>query len=103
MILSFNRFLNERYQFKRKYTIQHPARRLNSNVRLRVTILKAIADGIVTEKELKKIIKEAGSRNVDKWLKNNASFFDVVKKYNKNKKGFNFKLSKRALKLWDSL
>ena len=78
---SFKAALNEsvneaRIQYKRKYTENHPAKTMNANTKIRSKILSAIGDGVVTEDELKGILKELNAN--PRWLHHNAGLFKVT-------------------------
>lgn len=78
-----------RVSVKRKYTEKHPAIKVNSRARVRNEVLKAMADGVITEEELDNIIKTVnGNRN---WKKSNLNLFTISED--------GWKLNSRALKL----
>jgi hypothetical protein len=69
--------LNEgRVQYKRRYTDNHPAQTMNSNTKIRSRILTAVGDGVLTEDELKGILKELNAN--PRWMKRNANLFKLT-------------------------
>jgi hypothetical protein len=83
--------LEKRVVIKRKYTENYPAKHASTSARVRNAVLDAMADGVVTEEEIKNILQtaNAGSR----WLKKNGSLFKItedeagVKSYTLSKSG----------------
>ena len=57
---SFEDFLSEgkKLQIKRKYTENHPAHTVGKTANVRNAVLKAVADGVITEDEFVKILSE---------------------------------------------
>lgn len=67
--------VNERVIYKRRYTDNYPAKKINSSTKVRNKVLDAIADGKITEDELYKILDELGSNKG--WLKRNSKLFKI--------------------------
>ena len=75
-ILEMNEFLNEkRVIVKRRYTEKHPAKNVSTAARIRNTVLEAIADGVITEEELKTILSELEANS--RWLSRNTNLFNI--------------------------
>lgn len=86
-----NDFISEKkVTYKRKYTEQYPAKVISTNARVREVVLNAIADGILTEEELDKILSEIQAHKA--WKKRNSNLFivseeDGIKRYSLSKHG----------------
>lgn len=83
--------LEKKVVIKRKYTENHPAKRVSTSARVRNVVLDAMSDGVITEEELQNILQaaNAGSR----WFKKNSSLFQVTEDEDGIK---TFALSKRG-------
>lgn len=72
---------------KRRYTESHPAKKMYSGAKVRAAIFDAVKDGVITEDEIKKILKEMGAD--ERWHKRHSYFFDISEdgKYCLSQKG----------------
>lgn len=61
---------------KRRYTDNHPAVTAGKTATVRNKMLEAIADGKITQEEFNNILKEY-SKDSSKWMRRNASYFNV--------------------------
>lgn len=75
---SFDQFVNETktVTLKRQYTDQHPAMTAGLHAKIRNKVLEAIADGILNQEELMKIVSEH-STNAKRWFTTNKKYFTV--------------------------
>ena len=75
---SFEDFLSEgkKLQIKRKYTENHPAHTVGKTANVRNAVLKAVADGVITEDEFVKILSEL-SGDYKQWRTRNKKYFFV--------------------------
>ena len=75
---SFEDFLSEgkKLQIKRKYTENHPAHTVGKTANVRNAVLKAVADGVITEDEFVKILSEL-SGDHKQWRTRNKKYFFV--------------------------
>lgn len=75
---SFESFLSEgkKLQIKRKYTENHPAHTVGKTANVRNAVLKAVADGVITEDEFVKILSEL-SGDHKQWRTRNKKYFFV--------------------------
>ncbi len=75
---SFGDFLSEgkKLQIKRKYTENHPAHTVGKTANVRNAVLKAVADGVITEDEFVKILSEL-SGDHKQWRTRNKKYFFV--------------------------
>ena len=68
--------LNEsRAIYKRQYTTNHPAKRVNNISKIRNTVLEAIADKVITREELNAILAELEAN--PRWYTRNSHLFKV--------------------------
>lgn len=67
--------LEGREVYKRQYTEQHPAKIVNANTKIRNKILEAIADGKISESDLRKILQELNAN--PRWASRNSHLFKV--------------------------
>jgi hypothetical protein len=68
--------LNEaKKTLKRRYTESYPERKMYSGAKVRAAIFDAVKDGVITEEEIVRILKELGAD--PQWHKRHKEFFDV--------------------------
>jgi len=77
--------------YKRGYTDNHPARSANEKAAIRNAILDAIQDGVLTEDEISKVIKETGAHS--RWMNRNSHYFKMTES--------GIRLSAYGLKVWE--
>jgi hypothetical protein len=65
-----------RIQYKRRYTENNPAKIFNSNTKIRTKVLSAVSDKVLTEKELKGLLKELNAN--PRWFIRNSNLFKVT-------------------------
>lgn len=94
-VLDFENFLNERkVTLKRKYTEAYPAKHISTSARVRNAVLDAVADGVITEEELKGILAEIEAHK--RWLSRNSSLFKIEEDEEGN---IVYRLSKKGNKI----
>ena len=93
---SFESFLSEgkKLQIKRKYTENHPAHTVGKTANVRNAVLKAVADGVITEDEFVKILSEL-SGDHKQWRTRNKKYFFVSEE--------GIKLSKWGMRILNEL
>jgi cytidyltransferase-like protein len=75
-LLSINDYLTEkRVTVKRRYTESYPAKMASTSAKVRNALFDAMADGHLTEDELKKILTELNANK--RWLGRNQSLFNI--------------------------
>lgn len=68
--------LNEaKKTLKRRYTENYPERKMYSGAKVRAAIFDAVKDGVITEEEIVRILKELGAD--PQWHKRHKEFFDI--------------------------
>jgi len=77
--------------YKRGYTDNHPARSANEKAAIRNAILDAIQDGVLTEDEISKVVKESGAHS--RWMGRNSHYFKMTES--------GIRLSAYGLKVWE--
>jgi hypothetical protein len=77
--------------YKRGYTDNHPARTANEKAAIRNAILDAIQDGVLTEDEISKVVKESGAHS--RWMSRNSHYFKMTES--------GIRLSSYGLKVWE--
>ena len=77
--------------YKRGYTPDHPARTANEKAAIRNAILDAVQDGVLTEDEISKIVKETGAQS--RWMARNSHYFKMTES--------GIRLSTYGLKVWE--
>jgi hypothetical protein len=77
--------------YKREYTQNHPARTANEKAAIRNAILDAIQDGVLTEDEISKVVKETGAHS--RWMSRNSHYFKMTES--------GIRLSSYGLKVWE--
>lgn len=90
----YDAFINEERVSKDLLQTNYHKKHLYVNAKVRNAIIDALRDGVITDAEMRKIIKEMGvGRN---WFIRNKSFFDIA-----HEQGvMNIRLSPQALKMW---
>ena len=75
-LLSINDYLTEkRITVKRRYTESYPAKMVSTSAKVRNALFDAIADGHLTEDEIKRILTELNANK--RWLGRNQSLFNI--------------------------
>jgi hypothetical protein len=75
-LLSINDYLTEkRVTVKRRYTESYPAKMASTSAKVRNALFDAMADGHLTEDELKKVLSELNANK--RWLGRNQSLFNI--------------------------
>jgi len=75
-LLNITDYLTEkRVPVKRRYTENYPAKFASTSAKVRNALFDAIADGVLTEDELKKILAEVKANK--RWLSRNKSMFNI--------------------------
>ncbi len=101
-LLSINDYLTEKkVVIKRRYTESYPAKLASTSAKVRNAIFDAIADGHLTEDELKRILSEINANK--RWLGRNQSLFNIsedqggIKTYTLSPYGQRLRVATRSL------
>ena len=101
-LLGINDYLTEKkIVVKRRYTESYPAKFASTSAKVRNAIFDAIADGHLTEEELKRILSEMNANK--RWLGRNQSLFNIsedqggIKTYSLSPYGQRLRVATRSL------
>ncbi len=69
-------FINEsKISYKRKYTESFPSKNAYTNSKIKTKLIEAIADGVLTNEEFDKILKELDANK--RWVSRNSHIFKM--------------------------
>ncbi len=93
--MNFEEFLNEsKITIKRQYTKNYPAKTVGKHASIRNTVIEAVKDGKISKEDFNAILSKV-SEDQKRWLKRNASFFNISED--------GISLSKDGLKIYSQI